>query len=205
MGYMLITFTSPRSLYRYLSCCALLLSLAPPSYAADKPQTLTGTISLGAGRFALNTSDGKVITFMGKGGNKVFAKCRNGDRCEITGTVVYNTKLPLFITVTRVKKLGHAAPATPTPASAGTQDQPAAAMPQKAQNAGKLPANEASKPAAMTNNPPPGKQEKPDPATEPGQQPVAQEAMPDEQQAPVDSPLLPETPEPPAAQSASPQ
>jgi len=201
---MRITFTSPRSRFRCLGCWALLLSLAPPSYAADKPQTLTGTISLGAGRFALNTSDGKVITFMGKGGNKVFAKCRNSDRCEITGTVVYNTKLPLFISVTRVKKLGHAAPATPTPASADKQDQPAAARPQQTQNAGKLPANEASKAAAMTGNPPPDKQDKPDPAAESAQQPVAQEATPDVQPGPVESPLLPETPDPPATQSASP-
>lgn len=185
---MIITFFSPRGRIRKLFCCSLLLIFSLPSHAADKPQTLTGTITLGAGRFALNTRDGKVITFMGKGGNKVFSKCRNGDRCEITGTVVYNTRIPLFITVDKVRKLGHAAAKPATPAAA-TQEKSA---------------SRSGKPAA-NSNPPPDMQVKDKIADKAEQQPVAEEATQGEQQAPIESPLLPDTPEPPATQTVSPQ
>jgi hypothetical protein len=73
--------------------------------AADKTETLKGTITLGIGGYGLKLDDGKVIRFMGRGGNTVFATCHNGDSCEISGVVEYNTKTPLFLSVTRVRKM----------------------------------------------------------------------------------------------------
>ena len=86
--------------------------------AADKTESLKGTITLGATGYGIKLENGKIIGFMGRGGNKVFATCHKGDACKITGVVVYNIKNPLFITVKSVQKLHDAdkAIANTTPA-----------------------------------------------------------------------------------------
>lgn len=77
--------------------------------AADKPETLTGTITLGAAGYGIRLENGKIIGFMGRGGNTVFATCHKGDRCEITGIILRHTRKPLFLTVISVRKLAGAA------------------------------------------------------------------------------------------------
>lgn len=79
--------------------------------AADNTETVRGMITLGATGYGVRLDDGKVIRFMGRGGNTVFAVCHNGDTCEITGVVIYTTNTPLFVSVTRARKL--AGPVTP--------------------------------------------------------------------------------------------
>ncbi|MEJ2439210.1 MAG: hypothetical protein P8Z72_06040 [Gammaproteobacteria bacterium] len=78
--------------------------------AADKPETLTGTIIVGAAGYGIRLESGRIIGFMGRGGNKVFATCHNDDRCEITGIILHNTRKPLFLSVITVRKLAGAAP-----------------------------------------------------------------------------------------------
>lgn len=86
-----------------------LLFLSPLSYneatAADKTETLRGTITLGTSGYGIRLENGQVIGFMGRGGNKVFTACHNGDACEITGIIAYNIKNPIFLTVSSVRKL----------------------------------------------------------------------------------------------------
>jgi hypothetical protein len=73
--------------------------------AADKPETLTGTIIVGAAGYGIRLESGKIIGFMGRGGNKVFATCHKGERCEITGIILRHTRKPLFLTVITARKL----------------------------------------------------------------------------------------------------
>lgn len=124
-----------------------ILSLSPfwlcPVIAADKTETLKGTITLGSGGYGIKLDNGKLIRFMGRGGNKVFAACHNGDTCEITGVVVYDTKTPLFLSVTRVRKLAG-------PAQVPTVDSP----PTKPNAAVPPPAKPMTKPVTAEPAPP---------------------------------------------------
>lgn len=90
--------------------------------ATDKTETLIGTITLGSTGYGIKLENGKIIGFMGRGGNKVFAACHNGDRCEITGVVVYHIKNPIFLTVTSVHKLN--GPAKTMAGNTPAQTQP---------------------------------------------------------------------------------
>jgi len=85
-----------------LSLCVVTSSTA---HAADNTVSLKGTITLGRGGYGLRLGDGKLIRFMGRGGNTVFAACHKGDNCEITGVVTYDTRTPLFLSVTHARKL----------------------------------------------------------------------------------------------------
>jgi len=132
--------------------------------AADKTESFKGTITLGATGYGIKLENGKVIGFMGHGGNKVFATCHNGDACEITGIVAYNIKNPLFITVKSVHKL-HSAdkaitnsnssnpPAIKAEGSAEKSDQIAPPALASDEAAHSTPAESAIKPTEQTTLP----------------------------------------------------
>lgn len=79
-----------------------------PALAADTTETVKGIVSMGPGGFGLILDDGDIIRFLGKSGNTVFTACHKGDICEITGTMAENASFSYFVTITRVRKLGHA-------------------------------------------------------------------------------------------------
>lgn len=128
--------------------------------AADKTDTLKGTITLGATGYGIRLDDGKVIRFMGRGGNTVFAVCHNGDACEITGVVTYNTKPPLFLSVLHARKL--AGPAT-TPTVALPSTIESAAPVSHRQSPDPVPSQEATqaKPSQVKENAPPLERQSP--------------------------------------------